>query len=801
MEKAVPDLLRELTMEEKTSLLSGADFWHLKGIDRLGIPSIMLADGPHGLRKQAGESDHAGILASLPATCFPTASATASSWNRALLRSMGEALGEECLQEGVSVILGPGVNMKRSPLCGRNFEYFSEDPFLAGEMAVAWIDGVQGKGIGTSLKHFAANNQEGRRMTIDVIVDARSLRELYLPAFEAAVKRAKPWTVMCAYNRLSGHYCSENGWLLTEVLREEWGFEGVLVTDWGACNDRFLGLVCGQDLEMPYPGPRNDRECLLELARSPGRRECLDRAASRLLALIARSEAAKKKGFTYDAAAHHALARQIASESMVLLKNEDGILPLAKESRIALIGDFADHPRYQGAGSSLINPTRLDTTRGEIAAWSSSVVYAQGYVQSTDLPDEALLEEAVKAARGAEVALVYVGLTASYETEGADRSHLRLPASHDRLVEAVAAANPNTVVVLQNGSAVAMPWLGKVKAVLEGFLAGQAAAGAALDILFGKACPSGKLAESYPVALEDLAASACFPEGPLTVEYREGLFIGYRWFDASGRKPLFPFGFGLSYTSFEYSDLALSSDRFRQGESLRARVTVRNSGKVAGAEVVQLYVRDVESTVFRPAKELKGFEKVALGPGEKATVEFALDARSFAYWDAELGDWYVESGDFELLVASSSADIRLRALVKAEASDTAHRPVDRRGDLHSYYELSPAFRPTDAEFAALLGRALPAKEADPRLRWSLNSTLGDVSGNWLGRRLRKVVLGVASQGLGGDDAGLVRMAEAMVGDLPLRDLCALSGGKLGYGMVKFLLAAMNIGRKKDVAAR
>jgi beta-glucosidase len=552
MGKSVTEILASMSLEDKVALLSGADFWHLKSKPRLGIPQVMVSDGPHGLRKQAGASDHLGMGASIPATCFPTASALASSWNRNLLRVMGEALGEECLQEEVAVLLGPGVNIKRSPLCGRNFEYFSEDPCLAGELAAAWIQGVQAMGVGASLKHFACNNQEELRMTIEAVVDQRSLRELYLPAFETAIKKASPWTVMAAYNRLNGAFCAEQPWLLGDLLRNDWGFEGVVVTDWGACNDRFQGLVAGLDLEMPYPGPHNDRETWRELLRDPRRIEILDRTVARLLSLILKADANRRPGFRYDAEAHHALARRTAAESMVLLKNQGGLLPLAEGTKLAVIGDFAQKPRYQGAGSSLINPTRLDTVLSLIAGYTGEVSFSRGYDQATDRVDEALVAEAALAAREADVALVFVGLTAAYEMEGADRRHLRLPESHDRLVEAVAAANPKTIVVLSNGSAVELPWLEKVAAVLEAFLAGQAGAGAALDILFGRVCPSGKLAETWPLDLGDLASSSYFPEGPLTVEYREGPYVGYRFFDASGKEPLFPFGFGLSYTSFAY---------------------------------------------------------------------------------------------------------------------------------------------------------------------------------------------------------------------------------------------------------
>lgn len=796
MSRNARELLGELSLEEKAGLVSGADFWHLKAVPRLEIPSVMVTDGPHGLRKQRGSADQIGIADSVPATCFPTASATASSWDRGLMREIGVALAEECLAQDVAVILGPGVNMKRSPLCGRNFEYISEDPFLAGEMAAAIIDGVQSLGVGTSLKHFAVNNQEHRRMTIDAVVDERTLRELYLPAFERAVRQARPWTVMCAYNRLNGTYCSENRRLLQEMLREEWGFDGVLVTDWGACNDRVAGLAAGQDLEMPYSGEANAASIVAAVKGGSLDEAVLDRSVLRVLELILRAEASRRPGFSCNMGAHHALARKAARESMVLLKNEGDLLPLAKEARVALIGAFAERARFQGAGSSLINPARLDSAVEEIKFFNSSVPFVRGYDPASDRPDPALIEEAARVAAAVDVPIVFVGLTESYEMEGADRVHLRLPASHDALVEAVAAANPDTVVVLSNGAAVELPWLDRVGAVLEGFLAGEAGAGAALDLVYGHISPCGKLAESWPVALGDLPSSRHFPDGPATVEYREGLYVGYRWFDASGAKPRFPFGFGLSYTKFDYSDLVLSRSAMSDTDTLKVSLDVTNVGKRPGSEIVQIYVRDLESTVWRPDKELKDFAKVTLGPGEKKRVEFELDGRAFAYWDCDLGAWNVESGDFEIVAAASSADPRLAARVRVESSRTGHRPRDLRAVLPSYYApRAGAFDPSDKEFAALLGREPPPRTLPPRAAFDMTSTLGDIKGSILGRLLYRVVLNAAWKTMAGDEASRAMLAD-MVDDMPLRNITALSGGSPSFRSVRFMLALLNIGRKK-----
>ena len=837
MGERIEAIIAAMSLEEKAAMVQGADFWNLASLPRLGIGGVRLADGPHGLRKIDAEGNP-GFSGAIPATCFPTASALASSWDPGLLRGIGVALAEECRAEDVSVLLGPGVNIKRSPLCGRNFEYYSEDPFLAGELAVAFIEGLQSLGVGTSLKHFAANNEEHLRKTIDAVIDERSLRELYLPAFEAAVKRARPWTVMCAYNRLNGRHCAENAWLLEEVLRKEWGFDGVLVSDWGACNDRVDGLMAGQDLEMPYPGPGHAREIVEAVKRGRLAEAVLDRSVRRVLELIGKASGATgtagpageafagpataspplaaARGCDYDA--HHELARRAARESMVLLRNEDAILPLGPGARLAVIGDMARHPRYQGSGSSLINPRRLDTILGGIGDYCHDVVFAQGYRQDRDLPDEGLVAEAVLAAREAEVAIVFAGLTASYEVEGADRSHLGLPPAHEALIEAVAAANPSTVVVLASGSAVGMPWLGRVKAVLEAFLSGEAGAGATLDLLFGRASPSGRLSETFPAALADLPSSRFFPEGPATVEYREGLYVGYRWFVSSGEKPLFPFGFGLSYTDFAWSDIALSRNAMSDTDTLRVEFSLRNTGKVEGAEVAQLYVAPPLGAAYRPARELKAFSKVFLAPGEERRVVLDLGPRSFAHWDRDLGDWRVEAGEYRILVGASSEDIRLEAAVRVVpgggAAGPAAAPVpasgaatldrDARTAMACYYSPqgpAAAFAPSDADFAALLGRQPPAKTRPRHEAFDMNSTLEELRASLIGRLLFRVALAVGKSTEAEPDAATERMLEVSIREMPLRNVAQFGGGRPGFGLLRFLLALMNLGRRPRRKAR
>ena len=698
------DLISQMTLKEKASLCSGKDFWHLKSIERLGLPEIMVCDGPHGLRKQNAENKKVGIGNSYPATCFPTAVTTACSWDRDLIYKMGQALAEECLQHGVSVLLGPGVNMKRSPLCGRNFEYFSEDPELAGEMGAAFIAGVQSKGIGTSLKHFAGNSQEMKRMTSNSIIDERALREIYLRAFEKAVKKSQPWTVMNAYNLLNGTYCSENDWLQNKVLRDEWGFKGAVVSDWGAVNDRVAGLNAGNDLEMPSSGGVNDAKIVEAVKCGVIDETTLDERVDKLIDIILKGAANKKPGYKFDVKAHNLLSRQIAEQSMVLLKNDGNILPLKRVEGeyVAVIGAFADNPRYQGAGSSIINPTMIDSGRRAFNNSPISVKFADGYDRSGKRKNEdAYITEACNLAKNASKAVVFIGLTDDYESEGFDRSTMKLPDGHNRLVEAVSRVNDNVIVVLEGGSPVEMPWADDVKAILNAYLGGQSVAPAIVDVLTGKANPCGKLAETYPVCLKDTPTSFRYPDSKEDVQYRESIFIGYRYYDKVERNVRFPFGFGLSYTSFEYSDIKLKKKNLTKGEGAKVTFTIKNTGDVAGSEIAQVYVAKPESKIFRAPKELKGFVKIHLDPGEEKKVSVELDDRAFAFWNTATEDWCVESGEYKILVGASSRDIRLEAVVKMKSEDD-ETIVDLRESAGVYFDGDPA-RAREDDFKVIYG--------------------------------------------------------------------------------------------------
>lgn len=679
MSRDIKRIISEMTIEEKASLCSGLDNWRTKAVERLGIPSIMMTDGPNGLRKQLESAQLSDVNNSIPATCFPTAVGMACSWDRSLLKKIGTALGEECLAEGVSILLGPGANIKRSPLCGRNFEYFSEDPYLSSEMAANHINGVQSRGVGSSLKHFCANNQEHRRLTVNASIDERTLREIYLASFEGAVKQSKPWTVMCCYNRVNEEYGSENRYLLTDVLKKQWEHEGVVVSDWGAVNERVNGLKAGLDLEMPYSGGDRDKQIAEAVASGELSEEVLDSTVERLLKIIYRAVDSKKPNATFDKKAHHELAREVARESMVLLKNEDNILPLKKQGTIALLGAFAKEPRFQGGGSSHVCPTYLTSAYdGIISAkdQKAEIIYSQGYDLESDEIDENLIDEAIKVAAKSDVAVIFAGLIESYESEGYDREHLRIPQNHIKLIEAVSQVQTKTVVILSNGSPIEMPWIGKVKAVLETYLGGQAIGEALADLLFGDFCPCGKLAETFPMELSHNPSYLNFPgEGDL-VEYKEGLFVGYRYYDTKNIKPLFPFGFGLSYTNFEYSDIKLNKKEIMDNETLNISIKVKNTGKIRGKEIVQVYVRDTEKSVIRPDKELKGFDKIELDAGEEKTVTFTLDKRAFAYYNTEIKDWYVESGEFEIVIGKSSQQIVLSEFVTVNSTSKTKKKFD-----------------------------------------------------------------------------------------------------------------------------
>ena len=785
------DLISQMTLKEKASLCSGKDFWHLKSIERLGLPEIMVCDGPHGLRKQNAENKKVGIGNSYPATCFPTAVTTACSWDRDLIYKMGQALAEECLQHGVSVLLGPGVNMKRSPLCGRNFEYFSEDPELAGEMGAAFIAGVQSKGIGTSLKHFAGNSQEMKRMTSNSIIDERALREIYLRAFEKAVKKSQPWTVMNAYNLLNGTYCSENDRLQNKVLRDEWGFKGAVVSDWGAVNDRVAGLNAGNDLEMPSSGGVNDAKIVEAVKCGVIDETTLDERVDKLIDIILKGAANKKPGYKFDVRAHNLLSRQIAEQSMVLLKNDGNILPLKRVEGeyVAVIGAFADNPRYQGAGSSIINPTMIDSGRRAFNNSPISVKFADGYDRSGKRKNEdAYITEACNLAKNASKAVVFIGLTDDYESEGFDRSTMKLPDGHNRLVEAVSRVNDNVIVVLEGGSPVEMPWADDVKAILNAYLGGQSVAPAIVDVLTGKANPCGKLAETYPVCLKDTPTSFRYPDSKEDVQYRESIFIGYRYYDKVERNVRFPFGFGLSYTSFEYSDIKLKKKNLTKGEGAKVTFTIKNTGDVAGSEIAQVYVAKPESKIFRAPKELKGFVKIHLDPGEEKKVSVELDDRAFAFWNTATEDWCVESGEYKILVGASSRDIRLEAVVKMKSEDD-ETIVDLRESAGVYFDGDPA-RAREDDFKVIYGgefKLAPEITSD-----SLNNSIERSKDKGLAKFIYNTV-DLAMKPKGGVGSSMITNT---IMQTPIRNYVSMSNGLFTEDMADGLLKVFE---GKDVA--
>ncbi len=675
MEKEkITELISKMTLEEKAGLCSGEDFWHTKGIERLGIPSVMVSDGPHGLRKQEDEADHLGINDSIKAVCFPAGCATASSFDRNLLEELGEIIGNECQAENISTILGPAMNIKRSPLCGRNFEYYSEDPLVSSEMASAFVRGVQSKSVGTSPKHFMANNQEYHRMTSSSEMDERTMREIYLASFENMVKKEKPWTIMNSYNKLNGTYLCENKEMLSDVLRDEWGFDGYVMTDWGAMNERVEALKAGCNLEMPASGGKTDKE-IVDAVRSGKLDEAvLDKRCEEFLNIIFRYIEKRDETVVFDREQDHEKARHIEEECIVLLKNEDNILPLTPEQKTAFIGKYAAAPRFQGGGSSHINSFKtesaldaLDTADG---IKKENIIYAQGYDDLEDKTDEEMLREAVEAAKSAETAIIFAGLPDSFESEGYDRTHMRMPQCQITLIEEVAKVQSDTVVVLHNGAPVEMPWIDKVKAVVEVYLGGQAVGGATVNILYGNTNPSGHLAETFPIRVQDTPCYLTYGGEHDKSVYSEGVFVGYRYYASKEMNVLFPFGHGLSYTTFSYSNLTVEKKRIRESETLRVSVDVTNTGNRFGKEVVQLYVAPKNSTVIRPVRELRAFEKTGIAPGETKTVTFLLDSRAYAYWSTEIHGWHVESGEYEIQIGKNAQDIVLSRTVYVESEHT-----------------------------------------------------------------------------------------------------------------------------------
>ena len=761
-------LLKELTLEEKCALLSGAETFKTRGMPEHGIPQIWLSDGPHGLRKQAGESDHLGLNPSVPATCFPTASAVANSWDAALGEEIGAALGEEAAAQEVSVVLGPGLNMKRNPLCGRSFEYFSEDPYLAGKLAAGYIRGIQSKGVAACPKHFAVNSQETRRMASDSIVDERTLREIYLTGFEIAVKEGHPRSIMSSYNLVNGTYANENKHLLMEILRGEWGFDGAVITDWGGSNDHALGVKNGSTLEMPAPGGDSVRELLAAVESGKISESDIDARLSELLPLVFDTKAALDAApREFDAAAHHALARRAAEESLVLLKNEGSLLPLAAGSKVAVIGDFAKNPRYQGAGSSMVNSTQVDVLLDKLIDSELNVIgYQQGFDRHGK-PDAALQKSACELATQADTVILCMGLDEIAESEGLDRSNLRLAQNQVDLLQAVAAVNPKIVVVLYSGSVVETPWLDNCQALLYAALGGQAGAGAVADALTGKVNPCGKLAETWPLAYADVPSAADFATRRKTVEYREGLYIGYRYFTTAEKAVRFPFGYGMSYTTFAYSDMVADE----QGVSL----TVTNTGSVAGTEIVQLYVAKKNSELFRPVKELKGFARVTLAPGEKQRITITLDDKAFRFWNVKANRWEIEGGEYELLVGASVEDIRLCEKISVHGTATVHPYEDR--DLDCYYK-GDVLHVSDADFEKLLGYPIP----NGKTKIDRNLTLGELNHarsplGWLVWLVLTILLDVSYK-RGKPDLNILFQY-----NMPLRALAKMTNGAISMGMV------------------
>ena len=761
-------LLKKLTLEEKCALLSGAETFKTRGMPEHGIPQIWLSDGPHGLRKQAGESDHLGLNPSVPATCFPTASAVANSWDTALGEEIGAALGEEAAAQEVSVLLGPGLNMKRNPLCGRSFEYFSEDPYLAGKLAAGYIRGIQSKGVAACPKHFAVNSQETRRMASDSIVDERTLREIYLTGFEIAVKEGHPRSIMSSYNLVNGTYANENKHLLMEILRGEWGFDGAVITDWGGSNDHALGVKNGSTLEMPAPGGDSVRELLAAVESGKISESDIDARLSELLPLVFDTKAALDAApREFDAAAHHALARRAAAESLVLLKNEGSLLPLAAGSKVAVIGDFAKNPRYQGAGSSMVNSTQVDVLLDKLIDSELNVIgYQQGFDRHGK-PDAALQKSACELATQADTVILCMGLDEIAESEGLDRSNLRLAQNQVDLLQAVKAVNPKIVVVLYSGSVVETPWLDNCQALLYAALGGQAGAGAVADALTGKVNPCGKLAETWPLTYADIPSAADFATRRKTVEYREGLYIGYRYFTTAEKAVRFPFGYGMSYTTFAYSDMAADE----QGVSL----TVTNTGSVAGTEIVQLYIAKKNSELFRPAKELKGFARVTLAPGEKQRITITLDDKAFRFWNVKANRWEIEGGEYELLVGASVEDIRLCEKITVHGTATVHPYEDR--NLDCYYK-GDVLRVSDADFEKLLGHPIPKGKT----KIDRNLTLGELNHarsplGWLVWLVLTILLDVSYK-RGKPDLNILFQY-----NMPLRALAKMTNGAISMGMV------------------
>ena len=780
------NLISQMSLEDKIMLCEGADFWHTKAFEKYKIPSIMMCDGPHGLRKQETAGDQLGINISKSATCFPAACATGSSWDRELLKKIGNAIAEEAIEEEISIVLGPGINIKRNPLCGRNFEYFSEDPYVSGELGTAFIQGVEEKGIATSLKHFAANSQESKRFTSDSIVDERTLREIYLAGFETAVKKGKPQTIMCAYNKLNQIYCSSNKYLLNDILRDEWGFQGVVVTDWGAMDDKVKGFKATCDLEMPGGHYYFIDEVMKAVKEGELSEESIDQSVDRILTLVFNAAERRKSRYEFNREEHHLLARKAAASSAVLLKNENGILPLEKEQKIAVIGPFAKKIRFQGTGSSYINPIKLVNPLEVFDENKISYCFYEGCGQDGSF-DGKLADEAVRGAAKADIAVVFVGLTDRFESEGFDRETMDMPEGHNKLIEEIAKENSQTVVVLMAGAPVSMPWIDNVKAVLHMHLPGEAGGEATFDLLFGQENPSGKLSESYPIRYEDVPSSGFYEKGREVAEYREGIYVGYRYYDKAKKEVLFPFGFGLSYTNFQYSELEVRGglEGHREKEEITVTARITNIGKCSGAEVVQLYVSDRQNAIHRPKKELKGFEKVYLEEGESKKVSFTLDRRSFAFYDVENKRWRIQTGEHHIALAASSRDVRVeQAVVIAADEGTASLGITKG----TWYE-NLSGKPGRKDLEATIDRHIEDYKSPKRKNYTVDNSIVEMKRSFIMRQMYKVVEKVNAKTYGGIDYSNpnFRMAMICATEVPIKNLCMVRGGlvkkNMAYGLV------------------
>ncbi len=785
----IEELLSKMSVAEKALLCSGRKFWFTRGIKKYGIESYMVTDGPHGLRKQDQSADNLGVNDAINATCFPPAVTLASAWDRSVLQRVGEAIGQEAKAEQVGIVLGPGMNIKRSPLCGRNFEYFSEDPYLAGQCARYFIDGVQKNGIGTSVKHFAVNSQETDRLRINAVVDERALREIYLSGFEEAIKKSQPYTVMCCYNKVNGKFGSESKYLMSDILRDEWGFKGYVMTDWGAIDNRVEGLKCGIDLEMPGGSGSSVYDIINAIGDGSLDMATLDKAVTRLLRINFMVKEAKDMTAKYDIEEHHQVAKELACEGAVLLKNEANTLPLNKDEEFVLIGDFAKRPRFQGNGSSLIKANKVTNLFDSLQTAGCKFSYSQGYDSTNDKVDNDAIKHAVETAKnGKGTIVVALGLTRFYESEGSDRTHLGLPESQNALMAELVNLGRDIVVIMHTGAPVVMPWINDVKAILNIYLAGQAIGSATSDLLLGVVNPSGKLAETFPKALSDTPCYKYFPEGPMTVEYRESIFVGYRYYDTAKKDVLYPFGHGLSYTTFDYSDIAVSNANTTDG-NITVTATITNTGKVFGKEVVELYISKKDSKIVRAMQELKGYEKVALNAGESKQVSITLDSRAFAYYNTDTASWAVESGAYEIKLGASSRDIRLSTTINYESADT-----QKQYDTTLYADyFAPNGTFADTAYSAMLMSEIPSKE------YALLPVRGETTplenqSRWFGRLLLKFLMMGTNVALPGKDENAIMMrkfVQDMMQTNTLRSMATTNGGLLSLDCIEGVIMASN----------